>query len=110
VIRLADHDREAAAQLPDDIEQKLLDGQRLRATCDLMERSRVILDEARELVGRWLLERQQANLGANRHWTADPKILQTMRKHVNDVQSRGSRQKCSVVTTAHSGAAVPDRA
>jgi hypothetical protein len=52
------------AQLPDDIEQKLLHGQRLRATSDLMERRRVTLDEARELVGRWLFERQQANPGA----------------------------------------------
>ena len=48
-----------SAQLPDDIEQKVLDGQRLRATYDLMERRGVTLDEARELVGRWLYERQQ---------------------------------------------------
>jgi hypothetical protein len=48
------------AQLPDDIEQKLQDGQRLRATYDLMERRGITLDEARMLVGRWLFERQQA--------------------------------------------------
>ena len=48
-------------QLPDDIEQNLLDGQRLRATHALMERRGVTLDDARELVGRWLFERQQAN-------------------------------------------------
>jgi hypothetical protein len=52
------------ARLPDDIEQKLLDGQRLRATHDLMQRRRLTLDEARELVGRWLFERQQASPGA----------------------------------------------
>jgi hypothetical protein len=48
-----------SAQLPDDIEQKVLNGQCLRATYDLMERRGVTLDEARELVGRWLYERQQ---------------------------------------------------
>jgi hypothetical protein len=53
----------APAQLPDDIEQKLLDGQRLRATWDLMERRGVTLNEARELIGRWLFERQQADRG-----------------------------------------------
>jgi hypothetical protein len=37
----------------------VLDGQRLRATCDLMERRGITLNEARELVGRWLFERQQ---------------------------------------------------
>jgi hypothetical protein len=52
------------AQLPDDIEQKLLDGQRLRATHDLMERRGIPLNKARELVGRWLFERQQAKPGA----------------------------------------------
>jgi hypothetical protein len=53
-----------SARLPDDIEQKVLDGQRLRATYDQMERRGVTLDEARELVGRWLYERQQTNLEA----------------------------------------------
>ena len=52
------------AQLPDDIEQKLMDGQRLRATYDLIERRRVTLNAARELVGRWQHERQQFNLRA----------------------------------------------
>jgi hypothetical protein len=50
------------AQLPDDIEQKLQDGQRLRATYDLMERRGITLDEARMLVGRWLFERQKEGL------------------------------------------------
>jgi hypothetical protein len=49
------------AQLPDDIEQKLLDGQRLRATRDLMERRGLALNEARAEVGRWLFERRQAD-------------------------------------------------
>jgi hypothetical protein len=42
-------------RLPDDI---LLDGQRMRATPDLMRRRGITLYEARELVGRWLFERQ----------------------------------------------------
>ena len=41
-------------QLPDDIEQNLLDGQRLRATYALMERRGLTLNDARVLVGRWL--------------------------------------------------------
>ena len=52
-------------QLPDDIEQKLIDGQRFRATADLMERRGISLDEARTVIGRWLFQRQQAaGLGA----------------------------------------------
>jgi hypothetical protein len=51
-------------RLPDDIEQKLLDGQRLRATHDLMQRRGLALNDARELVGRWLFERQQTKRGA----------------------------------------------
>jgi hypothetical protein len=51
------------APLPDDIEQKLLDGERLRATGDLMDRRGITHDEARELVGRWLFERRQAGTG-----------------------------------------------
>jgi hypothetical protein len=47
-------------QLPDDIEQKLIDGQRLRATYDLMARRGINLHEARTQVGRWLFQRQQA--------------------------------------------------
>jgi hypothetical protein len=47
------------AQLPDDIEQKLMDGRRLRATHDLMERRGIPLNKTRELVGRWLFARQQ---------------------------------------------------
>ncbi len=44
-------------QLPDDIEQKLLDGQRLRATHDLMTRRGISLDNAQVLIGRWLFDR-----------------------------------------------------
>jgi hypothetical protein len=47
-------------RLPDDIEQFLLDGQRMRATHDLMRRRGITLYEARELVERWLFERQQS--------------------------------------------------
>jgi hypothetical protein len=61
------------AQIPDDIEQKLLDGERLRATGDLMERRGITLDEARELVGRWLLERRQARTGPGAFNVAGPK-------------------------------------
>lgn len=50
-------------QLPDDIEQKLIDGQRFRATADLMERRGISLNAARTVVGRWLFERQQAAAG-----------------------------------------------
>jgi hypothetical protein len=46
--------------LPDDIEQKLLDGQRLRATYDLIERRQITANEARILVGKWLHQRQQS--------------------------------------------------
>lgn len=58
-------------QLPDDIEQRLLDGQRLRATHDLMERRGINLDDARALIGRWLFERQQANATSTRGGPAD---------------------------------------
>jgi hypothetical protein len=44
-------------QLPDDIEQKLLDGQRLRATHDLMMRRGISLGGAQVLIGRWLFDR-----------------------------------------------------
>jgi hypothetical protein len=50
-------------QLPDDIEQKLLDGQRRWATSDLAERRAITLDEARLQIGRWLFDRQQALQG-----------------------------------------------
>jgi hypothetical protein len=43
-------------RLPDDIEQKLLDGQRSRATHDLAERRGCTVYEARRLVSRWLFE------------------------------------------------------
>jgi hypothetical protein len=44
-------------RLLDDIEQKLIDGQRPRATHDLAERRRIAVYEARMLIGRWLFER-----------------------------------------------------
>jgi hypothetical protein len=44
-------------QLPDDIEQKLLDGHRLRATHDLMTRRGISLGGAQVLIGRWLFDR-----------------------------------------------------
>jgi hypothetical protein len=48
------HDYDPTTQLPDDIEQKLLGGQRVRATHDLMERRGIRLEGARMLVERWL--------------------------------------------------------
>jgi hypothetical protein len=45
------------AQLPDDIEQKLLDGQWRRAVHDLMTRRRLTLDEAGTAIRLWLKER-----------------------------------------------------
>ena len=44
-------------RLPDDIEEKLINGQRLRATHDLMERRGIDLPAARTVIGRWLWER-----------------------------------------------------
>jgi hypothetical protein len=58
---MADTDGTAPTQLPDDIEQKLMDGQRLRATHDLMARRGISLDAARTIVGRWLAERPNRN-------------------------------------------------
>lgn len=54
-------DETAPTQLPDDIEQKLPDGQRLRATHDLMARRGISLNAARTIVGRWLAERAARN-------------------------------------------------
>jgi hypothetical protein len=49
-----------AVKLPDDIEEKLADGRRLRTTTrELAQRLGIRLDEARDLVRRWLFERQQ---------------------------------------------------
>ena len=45
---------------PDDIEQKLHDGQRHRATLDLMARRAITLEQAHNLVGCWLFERKTA--------------------------------------------------
>jgi hypothetical protein len=50
-------------KLPDDIEQKLLGGERLRATHDLMEQRGITPEGACMLVGRWLFEREQQELG-----------------------------------------------
>lgn len=47
------------SELPDDIEQYLIDGQRIRATWALMERRQIPIDQARVLVGRWLFDRAQ---------------------------------------------------
>lgn len=46
-----------ATRLPDDIEEKLINGQRLRATHDLMERRGIDLTVAQTVIGRWLWER-----------------------------------------------------
>ena len=46
-------------ELPDDIEQYLIDGQRNRAIWALMERRRIPVGQAHELVGLWLSERAQ---------------------------------------------------
>jgi hypothetical protein len=60
--------------LPDDIEQKLLAGQRLRATHDLIERRGITLTDARMQIGRWLLERQQNGMGPSEtEGTGNPK-------------------------------------
>jgi hypothetical protein len=50
-------DDPAPIGLPDDIKQKLLDGQRSRATHDLAERRRCTVYEARMLVSRRLFAR-----------------------------------------------------
>lgn len=52
-----------AAALPDDIEQYLTDGQRLRATVELAERRQVSIEEAIEMVSRWLFYRQRDREG-----------------------------------------------
>jgi hypothetical protein len=51
-------------RLPDDIEQKLLDGKRLRETAiDLAQRLGISLGEARQLIKHWFFEREQARGG-----------------------------------------------
>jgi hypothetical protein len=52
--------------LPDDIEQFLIAGQRLRATVALAERRRISIEEARELVSRWLDARRAGSLYGRR--------------------------------------------
>ena len=58
---MTEADGTAPTQLPDDIEQKLIDGQRLRATYDLMARRGIGLNAARMIIGRWLAERAGRN-------------------------------------------------
>jgi hypothetical protein len=53
--------------LPDDIEQFLIVGQRLRASVALAERRGITLDAADMLVGRWLFEQQRAIEGRTRY-------------------------------------------
>ena len=40
--------------LPDDIEQRLIDGHRSFATYELMARMGISLEEAKKIVGTWL--------------------------------------------------------
>jgi hypothetical protein len=56
-----------AMTLPDDIEQFLINGERLRAIVVLAERRRISMQEASELVERWLFNRQQAREGGTDH-------------------------------------------
>lgn len=58
---MTEADGTVPTRLPDDIEQKLIDGQRLRATYDLMARRGISLDAARTIIGRWLAERTNRN-------------------------------------------------
>jgi hypothetical protein len=58
---MADDDDAPETRLPDDIEQKLIDGQRLRATYDLATRRGIGMGEAKTVVGRWLAERPNRN-------------------------------------------------
>jgi hypothetical protein len=46
-------------KLPDDVEQYLINGQRTRATWALMERRGITINQARQLIGRWLFEPSQ---------------------------------------------------
>jgi hypothetical protein len=55
----------SAAELPDDIEQFLIDGQRLRATVALAERRAISFEEARELINHWILYRERGTEGRN---------------------------------------------
>ena len=50
-------------QLPDDIEQRLIDGLVDRATNDLAHRRKIKFGEAAELIRGWLADRQQAIQG-----------------------------------------------
>ena len=47
-----------AFQLPDDIEQRLIEGQRSQAVRDLAARRGVSSDAAQLLIARWLYERK----------------------------------------------------
>ena len=54
-----DDDEGMTTRLLDGIEEKLINGQWLRATHDLMERRGIDLTTARTAIGRWLWERGQ---------------------------------------------------
>jgi hypothetical protein len=62
-------------QLPDDIEQLLLDGQRTRAVWTLMQRRWLTRNEARAEIGHWLFERNlggfEGLLGRDKEGSAD---------------------------------------
>jgi hypothetical protein len=52
-------DSSKVVNLPDDIEQFLVAGERLRATEALMERRQVSSERAAEIVGAWLFQERQ---------------------------------------------------
>ena len=51
-------------RLPDDIEQRLLDGQMARAVIDLAKRRLITRDDAAKLIRRWVSERRQMAEGS----------------------------------------------
>ena len=53
-------------QLPDDIEQRLIDGLFDRAAIDLANRRKIKFEEAVNQIGGWLSDRQQAIQGPER--------------------------------------------
>ncbi len=62
-------------QLPDDIEQRLIDRQSHRAAVDLANRRKIRFYQAVELINGWLFDRQQGIQGNHfgrrknhRHW------------------------------------------
>jgi hypothetical protein len=54
-------------QLPDDIEQRLLDGYLDLAAMELEKRNGITRDEADGLIRRWVWARRQAAAGAVRY-------------------------------------------